>query len=200
MLRENKPKFVFNLKNNGITAYLLAIAAFLSGWAALSEDTTLTSEKFRILGQYVFYCIVAMIFFSLIFKKIKPSIGILFSVVTYWAFEYIHVYDANYHTVGLVAFLLLIIFGLLSNDDRKAVFNYYKWIIVCMAAIGSICYFAFVLHFPLPYSTVPYYSAVGTYVNYGVSYILSAGALSRLCGLFNEPGYFWYNYCIDFML
>ena len=62
-----------------------------------------------------------------------------------------------------------------------------------MSILGIIASFSFIFKLGLPYEIVPYYFGDEYYINYYFAYLYwggSEGVVFRLCGLFNEPGYF----------
>ncbi len=83
---------------------------------------------------------------------------------------------------------------LLSRQSKIRVYEIFRTFIVITGALGIICYLSILFDLGLPYTYVPFYSGNGTqwYLNFHVSYIYFHSALltPRLCGLFNEPGYF----------
>lgn len=62
-----------------------------------------------------------------------------------------------------------------------------------MSVGGILAYLSYVLSLSIPYSICDYYSSkqiMAFYVDYGFSIIYQSGLELRLCGLFNEPGFF----------
>lgn len=187
----NYRKFTqINIKTTKLFPFLMAIIAIMSGWAALSGDSTLSSDVFKVYGLYIFnFCLLILIVFVLT-RRIRPYLGIIISSLIFGAFEYIHIYENGKQTIGLSMIILLVLFGIISDIDREAVFFFYKKLLLIMAVLAIICYVAFLFSVPIPHNVVEYYAHTGVYIDYKVSYLLSAGPLTRACGLFNEPGYF----------
>lgn len=180
-----------NIRNENVTVFLLAFATFLCGWAALSGDTTLSTLKFRIIMNYVMYFMVICIYVSILLRRYISFVPELFiSILIFFLFEYLHVYKADSYSIGGVMVLLVLAVAFLSKNGIDLLFKYYKLIIVIMATVGIFCYLSYLLNLPIPFRMVEYYGASGFYIDYKVSYVLSSGVLIRLCGLFNEPGYF----------
>lgn len=187
---EYRSRFQINLRQTKIFPILLAIVAFLCGWAALSGDSTLASDSFKVLGLIAFNSLTFLSICFVMFRRIKPSLAILLPTIIYFAFEYLHVYDSGHQNIGMSMLILIVLFGIITDQERLDVFYYYKKILYIMSVFAIVCYLAYLVKLPIPYKIVDYYAHTGVYVDFKVSYILSSGSILRTCGLFNEPGYF----------
>lgn len=74
---------------------------------------------------------------------------------------------------------------------KIGVVKLFKLYLLMTSIIGIICFFSYILGLPINYKITEYYSRPeNQYINYGICYLFRGGLSLRLCGLFNEPGYF----------
>lgn len=173
------------------------LLAICSGLAIYHGDTTLISSGARSIFVYLQYF---LIFISWLFtdwkkterKYILLSLPICIHIIytffnTRWPFS---------PTLNLLVYLPLLFQILQSKEIRIIQLVLYRYFLIIMSILGIICCISFIFSLGLPYEVVTYYggSSPTNYVNYNVCYLYASQELNiqtfRLCGLFNEPGYF----------
>lgn len=169
---------------------LMFILTIISSLAIYASDTTLSGAVTQnILRVIVYVCVVlsAIIITIKNTKKAYLPIAILIPLVYVFI-----IYYNSYTKAGFNALLLLELecFFLLEDVEKKKIYDYFKGYIYLLSLIGIIVYFCSIIGIPLLHTTVPYYDHTSTvYLNYGFTYLSRYGGVTRLCGLFNEPGY-----------
>ena len=188
-VRRSKENFIVKI-DDLIVLFTLGLA-ILVGLALNHGDSTLTNGTIRWIIALIADACLALLGLLIFFFK-RQCAPLLIVPIIYWLFINLDTYSKA--TWSVVLLFELTLFCCLSKELQERVYSAYRKYIVVMAAVGVVCYLAFVLGVPLPHKTVAYYSQWqpdASYVTYGVSYLYSTSAgILRLCGLFNEPGYF----------
>lgn len=93
------------------------------------------------------------------------------------------------------------LFAVLTRKQKVDSLILFRYYLIITSIFGIIGYMSFVLGIPLPNTVAPMYGdAGGSYINYHFTYLdLSLDGL-RLCGLFNEPGYFGTILALELMV
>lgn len=110
---------------------------------------------------------------------------------TNWLLELYHSYGSMTLFSSLYP-IVLSSFVLLKNEIKERAFCYFRIMFVIMSFCGIIAYFLYIfdLYPPLSFENM-YDGTRHQYANYGLAYLfVPTMGLTRLCGLFNEPGYF----------
>lgn len=180
-------------KTDNTIVFLFTIATIIQGLAVSSGDTTLSTPTFRGMLLVITYLCVfggVLLFFIENNFKIKLTV-IAFIPVIYWAVTTFNVFG-GVKDLGLLSITRLLFFCILSTYYQKEIFILYRKYIVAMAGIGILFYFIYIFHLPFPYETKPYYSLqyASYYIDYKLCLLTTNRASIRLCGLFNEPGFF----------
>lgn len=201
LLRSSESKETVNMtarvkaKLSGYRFYdfVFVLLVVISGCALAQQDTTLVSTAISSLMPKVRYALV-LLFVVMGFREFRVSwtvfIPLVFLLITSFD-KYPYPQVSNF-----LIFIELMTFCLLSEDCQLRIFRLFRIVVLAMAALGIICYVSYALNLGLPYRDVPYYFGdfgKMKYADYGYSYIyVSIGYTDypRLCGLFNEPGYF----------
>ena len=176
---------------------LIFSTAVFSSLAVTHGDTTLGSEliQHRII-PITRYLLVALVLFCTTWRFPSRNIGMKLIWILIWlSFSYIYIYDYNNSTFGIAAvcniiFLCSIFFCAPSNLVKAvSLFRYYM---IITALLGIIAFADFVTGGHLPHEYADYYTEQEgyLYINYIFSYLVVQLDGIRLCGLFNEPGYF----------
>lgn len=116
-----------------------------------------------------------------------PLCNVLINLI--WAVAFGAAIDFGFLTLITVSEVLI-----LSKSSKIWVYNCFRTYTIIIATCGIICYFSFLLNLGLPFTIKNFYSGTDSqwYINYHISYIYfqNQTETSRLCGLYNEPGYF----------
>lgn len=178
--------------NQYITIFVFVEAVIL-GLAVYASDSTLSTEIFRTILRIFVYCLAACtVFFTILRMKSIAISSILLVIVpiSYQLLIFLHRYTVG--ELRVLSIILLIVFLLLKPQEKKRVFEMYRYYIILMACFGIFFYIINITGIPFPHRIVPYYWGNYTdYTDYGLTYIIRGGTLfARVCGLFNEPGFF----------
>ena len=192
----------FSYSLSVILSLLFFIMAFNNGLAIYHGDTTLAWWQFRLIVIGAGYaCTVICALLTVIkLKSEKSGIALrdllAFFIPTVYYFILFISYrdgDASFFLLLFLRTLGLGLFIIADKDCKLRTFQLYRKCIVVMALLGIVVYAAQLIPLPLPHRVVPYYSLVGAgdYYDYYLGYVYkSLTGFTRLCGLFNEPGYF----------
>lgn len=173
------------IKKRGTVVLLLTLYAITTSMALNHDDTTLSTPLLHLV--FVSIKSLALYLAILLFvinkhKSIDPN-----------ALLYVLPYILYLIVAGRFSFDGILGFGLfaaISNEKKYLCFVTFRDYLVLSSFLGIIAYISFVTGIPLPHTTVPLYGGLmGSYINYGFTYLDFLDGL-RLCGLFNEPGYF----------
>lgn len=168
---------------------LFLTMTIIVGYAAYQSDSTLGIPVVRLLLRTAMYSCAGLVLYLLLLGS--PNVSARIAVpIAYWLTVHIHTYArVSWDVLNLV---LLVSLLMLDSALLRKLFGYYRVFLVAMAAVGIACYAAYALSLPLPYDIVKYYNRNDLYINYTVSFLYTtrSGLPLRLCGLFNEPGYF----------
>ena len=183
-------KIVINV--DVILALLLVIVVFFFGHASNHGDNALfSSGTLFLLRNFILVVLVLSYFLIIAFNKISFSIIIIVPIIYLLLFT-LNVYQDSSSSFDVIQFLKMLPIFLVTSKIRKKVLNYYRYLLIAMAFFGIL---AFALHYITPSSfcrVVDYYGrSGGAYLDYGYAFLYQDNSfLVRLCGLFNEPGYF----------
>lgn len=173
-----------------LIAFFITVSTVISGFAVMHSDSTIGNPiERRLFANIIWGCITLSFFTSFLYKKIRLS-PIIFFPLVYFLLVGIDSYATSYFP-----FLILYELGtfcIMDNEIKLIVYKQYRTSLIIMAAIGIIIYTNSLLGGFIPYRLIPYYSPGGIYHDYIIGYVLYAVEYNqtRLCGLFNEPGYF----------
>lgn len=187
-----------------LLAYCFLLTMAISVWAVRTPKSTLGTETLRLALKIIFYLLI-VIEFALTFlpqrryKTTAATILIAVWPVIYWG--YIHAWAFNIESLALTSPVIAFLFALQNDKVKKTVFLLFKKFLIFVSFIGIVCYFTYILKLSIPYSIEPYYDGrpYQNYVNYfNVSFLYISGTNIRICGIFNEPG--WFGTTIGLML
>lgn len=174
------------IKKRGTVVLLLTLYVITTSMALNHADTTLSTPLLHLV--FVSIKSLALYLAILLFvinkhKSIDPN-----------ALLYVLPYILYLIVAGIFSFDGILGFGLfaaISNEKKYLCFVTFRDYLVLSSFLGIIAYLSFVIGIPLPHTTVPLYGgSMGSYINFGFTYLDFSFDGLRLCGLFNEPGYF----------
>lgn len=164
--------------------YILESSAFM-------QSTELNLSGVRIFDRIlnVGFLIYIVTHFSG-FKKNKT--GLYLIPILFWIIDYLSP-ATNTSVFSLLATFTVVFYCLEDLNTQALSYLFLRVAIVIMSVFGIIAYLFYISGFIQPFSMVDFYEEGSTnlYANYYFSYLYVAagGALCRLCGLFNEPGW-----------
>ena len=176
--------------------WAIAVPSIITSLAMMHGDSTLVSPAVQSLIRIPNY--IAAIFLLLLIlnekKSFKVFVPLFVCVLVSWVIMTFHLFEKEKLSISPLILILLLIFSSLKDQALLYAFKLFRWYLVLTSFYGILSYLSYSLGLGLPYEEVAYYGKGGTtgwfYLNYYLSYsVLSLDGL-RLCGLFNEPGYF----------
>lgn len=173
---------------------LCVLPTITFGLAIIQRDSTLSNDfirKFFRLFNYL--CMGGFLTLIIIKRKIfKESILLAIIPIVYWSICFFHAYIRP--PINFLITVMIILFLLTDKNNKCSIYKVYYKFIVIMAIAGIIIYVSYYFKLPFPYDKVQYYvlGDNASYFNYkiGYLYVSNVTGVARLCGLFNEPGYF----------
>ena len=188
-------KKVFDIDEK-YSVYSLLLISIISGLAMNASDTTLAPSSVRTFFRITCY----LSSFILIAKNVKQdnkasySHYILISVFFYWLMGVVNPAQGVGPQLAPLFVLEMLGFAFAPDKVKYNAFVLYKWFIVVMSIFGLLAIFSFWVYPLLNYEIVPFYGANSQnslYYDYKFAYLFVDNMDGiRLCGLFNEPGYF----------
>lgn len=174
-----------------ILGCLFLFVTIIDGLAIGSMDTTLVSHDVTALLIKLKYAIVFIMIAFLFKVGIKKGNAYLCVLpIIYWIVLFINERSDNIE-FNILTPLLLSMFCLLNNNCKRWVFEKYRLYIILVSICGIVASLSPILPLGFPYRVVEYYgNETAVYLDFKFSYIYINDDIPRLCGLFNEPGYF----------
>lgn len=184
-----------NTNRKNILVGVLLITFFLELWAPATSGSTLSGANFKLVIRIAYFAMSLVILLAmLIGRKTEIKAYNVFLAITplvYFFIQKIWVFDSS--SASTSTLLLCVLFALQTDEIKAESYRWIKCLIVIMSLTGIVCYLSFIFDLGLPYKQMPYYSLIKSgvwYLNYHVSYFYMNAVQVRLCGLFNEPGWF----------
>lgn len=170
--------------------FSLLICMIISGMALFHSDSTLSSPATRLCIAVILLTATLLAYCLIGLKRYYRLSLIIIIPIVYFLIYNLNNYTGTY--LGIISLVELMVSFVVSNKTQANVFVLYKKFLLVISLIGILCYIMYVIHFPFPYSVENYYTSYAGfyYIDYKLSYLCTGGGLVRLCGLFNEPGYF----------
>lgn len=181
------------LNINKLINVCVLFLAIISGLAIYQSDSTLGNSDLITVIKFLSYVLVFISVIGLIITKADLNVGCFIPLI-YFAYTNINTYNQTNISGFLGASILLILF-LVPNESKYEILRAYRIWLIIMAVFGIVAYFAYTLNLSfIPFVEKDYYSLSfqAKYVDYTFAYLFKSinGNELRLCGLFNEPGYF----------
>ena len=175
-----------------IAGWSLAILAITRSLAVMHGDSTLGSPAINTLMYLVTYACL-LFFLPCVFLRMKSikssSILLLLCVSLYFFVSFLHTYKDD-TGVNVVMFAIMICFCFSNSIVRLYAYRIFKSFLVISSFLGVLAFLSYVFSLGIPYRIVPYYDQISSsYVDYRFAYLTTSLITTRLCGLFNEPGY-----------
>lgn len=193
MISQNQTDFIKLDKYERIMAGIFCFFGITGSLAVYQNDTTLAGPQVRIIIRVLVYIAFVLLIGLFIFNKriVKNKMWKLLIPIICFCVTYFHDYSGE-SSLGLLIILILCFFLAAKDTIQAQAFEYFKYYMYAVSAIGIIIYVSYLIHFPFPHRVVQYYSVGGPdrYIDYTVCYLYTMNGLVRLCGLFNEPGYY----------
>ncbi len=184
-----------HVKIDNIIVFFALIITVLTSSAIAHGDTTLFTFSERRVYAYTILILLAAIWFLMAVCQrycisklmVIPVIYIVFYAFDVYENSLGHLFDAGYMLLRLLPLFMLM------PSLRIDLFKWYRKILIVFSVIGIFCYLWYLLKIPGLYNVVDYYTGPGSgayYIDFKLCYLFSEGSTLRLCGFFNEPGYF----------
>lgn len=183
-------------KKENILVFLYVFTFLMVIWAPTTNASTLSGDLLKMvtrIGYFVLAFVIGIAIFAL--KEYKVSVfnvQMILCVIIAFCIKKMWVYDKA--GGSLSSLLLCSLFAIQSDMVKKKTFVMIKHCLLAMSVIGIIFYLSFTLNLGIPYRQVDYYSELKHgvwYIDYYYCCFLYLSSVkARLCGLFNEPGWF----------
>ena len=124
-------------------------------------------------------------------KKVTKKNICLFCIPLFYFLFRVFYTDGGFKGDGTIPFLIMGCFMLFHDKLKLKIFNLFFLLFLTQCAFSLAMWCAYLLHIPLGFSELNYYSEnqMGVrYVKWGILAIFKGGTSLRLCGIFNEPG------------
>lgn len=177
--------------------WVIFVVSVVSTLAVTHGDSTLVTSSvhklFIVIIRY-FLAFLVLVFTTWNMPSRNKGLKTIWMFVWFF-FAIIYTYgEYNIHTwrEGICTFILLYsILNTKSENLIKAV-SLFRYYLVFTSVLGIIAFSDFITGGHLPHTIIDYYADYKNtfYVNYYISYLGMKDDGIRLCGLFNEPGYF----------
>ncbi len=183
-----------------LQVFLFSVVFILSIWAPATTGSTLGPGSIRAVVRILLFVLIFLIIFALYLKKIISidALQISIAITPIINFLYHKFYVYNISNASLSVTLLCALYAITDANVKRKIYVVIKNILILMSVIGIICYMTYILHLGLPYTINDFYvnneglimGGYEKYVNYRICFLYITAAQVRLCGLFNEPGWF----------
>lgn len=182
-------------KRSGFVVLCFLIICMFQSFALFQPDSTLNPFPFK--GTFValsfFITVFIFVYSSKSFTVNSESILFSLSIIAFWLLELIHSYG-KLTFLSSTVYLVFIPFLFLNNSIQERVFDAFSKLFFWVSIIGIVVFLVYIFNIVPPPSLVDYYEEdmiSSSYANYYLSYLFVTDyGLTRLCGLFNEPGFF----------
>ena len=194
-LSSSSHTFAASFERSSALAFLTFCLAVLSTLAIGHSDTTLAPVFVtQLIVKLKYVCVIGVLLLADYRHLRMPNLMNLLLPFILFVMNVFNTPSGVSMPPSILSVLLLLAFALLDDVTVLRVFCYYRCYLLVMAILGIIAFVAFIFQVRIPYEIIPYYTSNENmlYANYYFSYILFYGVNDgiRLCGLFNEPGYF----------
>ena len=176
-----------------IAGWSVAIIAITRSLAVMHGDTTLGGSTITKALLLLNYACLFCLFPCVVLRKtsnLTAAISLVFCITFYLLLSFLNSYK-NDASFNVVLFAILMCFCFTNNIVRLYAFRIFRVFVVLSSLLGIVAFLSYVLSLGIPFRVVPYYDRIDTsYIDYGFAYLTMKLFSVRLCGLFNEPGYF----------
>ncbi len=181
-------------KKDALLAGAFVLLAFVQGWAISDGGASLSAAPLAAPLLYTSYAVLIVVALIIFFDRDSKVWLLTFAPIAFWLYSTINSYS-GIKIGGILIPFELTLFSMLSAGVQARCFTWYRRVLVVVSALGIVAYLSYVMSLPVSYNVVDYYylSEQGSrFVDYGFGYLLltAYSGTVRLCGIFNEPGYF----------
>lgn len=201
ILTNEEKRLVSNsaFSKENIAMLLICIISSLAIYSSTTTLSEVTTQRALVAVVYISTLIVA---FKIITSAAFKWSAVLISPLLYVFICYFKSSEGSFNALLLLELLL---FTSMSSDSKLCIYILFKKYMLITGVLGILGFICFSSGLPLPYDVVAYYgeNTSTVYVNYHFTYFVFASPFVRLCGLFNEPGFYGtiaaFVLCIDRM-
>ncbi len=190
----NRAAFIVS-REEKIISWAFTLIAITSTLAINHSDSTLPERQYLWVSHTILACSLIFLIFKTLTRSFKMQAAGLLFVFSFWYLVItLYTYKGNDVSLNLSTIISLLLFCCYDKKVWAFSYNlYYKYILL-ISFLGIIAFLSIYLPIGLPKTICPYYgsrlSDSYLYYDYHFAYIVVEGPFTRLCGLFNEPGYF----------
>ena len=185
----------FDISFHTLLLCLFTPMLVFDGWALIATDSTMYVPLLaRVNKLYTYFCVAAVMGLFLWKREMLvewKSIYLLIPPAAYWCMYYFNRYDPDL-PVNITSVVVICLFLLLNRELKGDMFRIYRKILVVISVIGIVAYALYWLGFDSLFYRVGYYSGNPDeqYISYGLGHFYWNPYEFRLCGHYNEPGFF----------
>ena len=183
----------------GLMPFLIVLSSFLVVFAPLQGDNTINIGVFRLIFLLV-QRLSTLLLIVLLFLRLnrngfafeEKNFILLFVPIVYHFFYFFDSYESFPPLNGL-NYIMMLLYVFCTSDERFESFTLARKFLVLLSAAGIVCWVSYVFKLGIPYTLASFYGKNVnnfTYVDYKICYLYQNFIEIRLCGLFNEPGFF----------
>lgn len=187
---------VFMLKKEEkAISWAFTIIAITSTLAINHSDCTLPERQYLWVSHLLLISSLLYLLFKTLTKYPRiRNVGLFFIFCFWYCVTTLYTYQGTSVSLNISTIITLILFCCYDKRIWVSSYKLYYKYIVLMSLLGILAFISVYLPLGLPRTVCPYYaerlSDSYLYLDYYYAYIVIEGPFTRLCGLFNEPGYF----------
>lgn len=174
----------------------IACIAIVSSLAIMHGDSTLIEPGMQRYVAIPNYIATIFLLFQLFRRKGKITINFILLVALFisWVFDNFHLAVGIEPQPTFLLLAIFVIFCMLGKKTWHCGYIIYRLFLIVTGLAGIIGFFCFLTNIFPPLRIVEYYGFSNgpdaIYIVYPFSYLTGGSAGLRICGLFNEPGYY----------
>lgn len=183
-------------KSDKLCGIAVGVLAVVFSLAIMHGDTTLIESSKKIFIYIPNYLALLFLLYEIIkhSNKVKLHIPLLIAWIAQWIISNFHLVSSDVLSIEWATLLLIIVFCAMNERVWHYSFRIYRFFLIIVSLFGIFAFLFYLTGVISPLRIVDYYNKSGgegaIYVVYPLSYLVVGVDGFRLCGLFNEPGYF----------
>lgn len=170
------------------------LVTILSCMAIGVRNTTLVPLWIPIMKEYLMWILAGVIYVFTYWNREMTIVRMIKALlpISVFMFNSVDVVSGGFQPNNVLTIILLVAFAFLEDSDLILLVKFFRKFIILISVFGIIISLDFFLGIGLPHEINQYYSdgLNANYLNYYISYLYLDEVGVRLCGIFNEPGYF----------
>lgn len=185
----------FDISFQTLVTCLFAPMLVFNGWALIATDSTMYSPLLAMVNKlYTYFCVAAAMGLFLWKREMLIELKFLYLLippVAYWLMYYFNRFDPDL-PANITSIVVISLFLLLNREIKGDLFRFYRKFLVVTSVIALVAYVLYWLGADSLFQRIGYYSGNPDeqYVSYGLGFFYWNPYEFRICGHYNEPGFF----------